>query len=103
MLLKKLKTLSKLLKVKNTKYKFIETTGCVAFDFTVNSHSFSELSVQEYDTMVDYLFVKIKQGLKEQTILLEDVVKLFQYDDYEYDDYSCEQCGDTVSTTTWNI
>jgi hypothetical protein len=86
-----------------TKYKFIETTGCTAFDFTVNEKSFSELSTTEYDEMLNYLFEKIKEGIGEQTILLQNVVQLFQYDDYEYDPTVCEQCGDTVSTTTWNI
>jgi hypothetical protein len=86
-----------------TKYKFIETTGCTAFDFTVNEKSFSELSTTEYDEMLNYLFEKIKEGIGEQTILLEDVIHLFQYDDYEHDPHVCEQCGDSVSTTTWNI
>jgi len=89
--------------MESPKYKFIETTGCTAFDFTVNNRSFSELSEEEYNEMLDYLFVKVKEGLSEQTILLENVVHLFQYDDYEYDPNICEQCGDTVSTTTWNI
>ena len=89
--------------MEETKYKFIETTGCTAFDFTVNGKSFSELSKKEYNEMLNYLFLKIKEGISEQTILLENVVQLFQYDDYEYDPHICEQCGDTVSTTTWNI
>ena len=88
---------------KDTKYKFVETTGCTAFDFTVNDKSFSDVSKSEKDEMLNYLFEKIKEGVGEQTILLEDVVKLFQYDEYEYDPHVCEQCGDTVSTTTWNI
>lgn len=87
----------------NTKYKFVESTGCTAFDFTVDDRSFSELSEQEYNDMLNYLFEKIKEGIKEKTIQLESVVQLFQYDDYEYDDHVCGQCGDTVSTTTWNI
>jgi hypothetical protein len=86
-----------------TKYKFIETTGCTAFDFTVNEKSFSVLSTTEYDEMLNYLFEKIKEGIGEQTILLENVIHLFQYDDYEHDPHVCEQCGDSVSTTTWNI
>jgi hypothetical protein len=89
--------------METTKYKFVETTGCTAFDFTVNGCSFSELTKEEYDQMLEYLFAKIKQGIYEQTILPEQVIHLFQYDDYEYDDYVCEQCGDSVSTTTWNI
>jgi hypothetical protein len=87
----------------NTKYKFIETTGCTAFDFTVNGKSFSDITNEEHDEILNYLFLKIKEGINEQTILLENVIHLFQYDDYEYDDHICEQCGDTVTTTTWNI
>ena len=61
------------------------------------------MSEQEYTEMVDYVFAKIKEGLKEHTILFEDVVRLFQYDHYESDLEPCEQCGDTVDTTIWNI
>lgn len=87
----------------DTKYKFIETTGCTAFSFTVNDKQFSEVSEQEYDEMLSYLFVKVKEGINRQTIRLEDVVKLFQPDDWEHDPEPCSQCFDTVSTTTWNI
>jgi uncharacterized UBP type Zn finger protein len=89
--------------MQKTKYKFIETTGCTAFNFTVNDKQFSEVSEQEYNEMLDYLFGKIKEGIKEQTILLEDVVKLFQPDDWEHDPNICEQCGDSVSTTIWKL
>lgn len=89
--------------MEKTKYKFVETTGCTAFNFTVNDKAFSELSEQEYNEMLNYLFEKIKEGVREHTILLEDVVKLFQPDDWEHDSEPCDQCGDTVSTTTWNI
>jgi hypothetical protein len=89
--------------MENTKYKFVETTGCTAFNFTVNDKQFSELSDHEYNEMLNYLFVKIKEGIGEQATLLEDVVKLFQPDDWEHDPNICEQCGDSVSTTTWNI
>jgi hypothetical protein len=89
--------------MQKTKYKFVETTGCTAFNFTVNDKQFSEVSEQEYNEMLDYLFGKIKEGIKEQTILLEDVVKLFQPDDWEHDPNICEQCGDSVSTTIWKL
>jgi len=87
----------------STKYKFEEVTGCTAFNFLVNGNSLSDIAENDQDEILDYLFVKIKEGIKENTIQLESVVQLFQYDDYEYDDHVCEQCGDTVSTTTWNI
>jgi len=87
----------------SAKYKFEEVTGCTAFDFLVNNKSLSDIPKNDQDQILDYLFVKIKEGIKENTIQLESVVQLFQYDDYEYDDHVCGQCGDTVSTTTWNI
>jgi len=100
---KKLKKLLKFLKMEPTKYKFIETTGCTAFDFSVNGKSFSDLTKEEHDEMLDYLFVKIKEGINNNTILFNDVVKLFQSDDWSHDPEPCGQCGDTVSTETWNI
>ena len=87
----------------STKYKFEEVTGCTAFNFLVNGISLSDIPKNDQDEILDYLFVKIKEGIKENTIQLENVVQLFQYDDYEHDDHVCGQCGDTVSTTTWNI
>ena len=63
----------------NTKYKFVETTGCTAFDFTVNEKSFSELTKEEYDEMLNYIFLKVKEGLSEQTILLENLIHLFHH------------------------
>jgi len=87
----------------NTKYKIVETTGCTAFDFSINGKSISEYHKEELDEVLDYLFIKVKEGLKDNTILFENVVRLFQYDDWEHDPNVCEQCGDTVSTTIWNI
>jgi glucuronate isomerase len=89
--------------MQNTKYKFIETTGCTAFDFSVNNKSISELSNEEHDKILDYLFVKVKEGINQNTILFTDVVKLFQPDNWEYDNHICESCGDTVETITWDI
>lgn len=86
-----------------TKYKFEEVTGCTAFDFLVNSKSLSDIQEREQDEILNYLFVKIKEGIKNNTIQFQGVVQLFQYDDYEHDPDQCGQCGDTVSTTIWNI
>jgi hypothetical protein len=89
--------------MEKTKYKFVETTGCTAFGFSVNEKELSELSEKEYEDMLDYIFIKVKEGLVENTILFNDVVKLFQPDDWTHNSYPCDQCGDTVSTETWNI
>ena len=103
MRLRILKKLLKFLKMEDTKYKIVETTGCTAFDFSINEKSISEYSKEELDEILDYLFIKIKEGINDNTILFNDVVKLFQPDDWEYDNEPCGQCGDTVSTEIWNI
>ena len=100
---KTLKKLLKFLKMEPTKYKIVETTGCTAFDFSINEKCISEYTNEELDQILDYLFIKIKEGLKDNTILIQNVVHLFQYDDWEHDPNICEQCGDSVSTTPWNI
>jgi len=87
----------------DTKYKFIETTGCTAFDFSINDKSISELSNEEIDKILEYILIKVKEEIRENTIQFTDVVKLFQPSDWEYNPDVCEQCGDTVSTTTWEI
>ena len=89
--------------MEQTKYKFVETTGCTAFDFSINEQSISEIPNEELDKILDYLFVKVKEGINENTILFTDVVKLFQSDDWEHDPEPCGQCGETVSSETWNI
>ena len=90
-------------KTMKTKYEIKEITGCTAFDFTINGKSLSEFNDDERNEVLTYLFEKIKDGLNEQTILFENVVHLFQPDDWEHDDYVCEQCGDSVSTTIWRL
>lgn len=87
----------------STKYKFEEVTGCTSFAFLVNGNSLSDISKDDQDEILNYLFVKIKESIKENTIQLESVVQLFQYDDYESDPNICETCGDCRSSMTWNI
>ena len=84
-------------------YNISKTEGSTAFDFSVNGKSVSEFSNEEHSQLVDHLLLKIKEEIGEQTILLEDVVRLFQPDDWKSDSNQCEQCGDYIQTTTWNV
>jgi len=86
-----------------TKYKFVQTTGCTAFNFTVNGESIADLSEEKQHEIIDYLLAKLKEEYTQGTILIGNIVEMFHYDDYEHDPERCDQCGDTVSTTTWNI
>jgi hypothetical protein len=85
------------------KYNIIITEGCTAFDFSVNGKSVSEFSNEEHSQLVDHLLLKIKEEIAEQTILLQDIVRLFQPDDWKSDTNPCEQCSDYLRSTTWNV
>jgi hypothetical protein len=89
--------------MKNTKYKIEEVTGCTAFGFYINEEPISDIPEDKQEEILDYLLGKIKDGIKENSIQLESIVHLFQYDDYENDPEPCSQCFDTVQTITWNI
>ena len=89
--------------MENTKYKFEEVTGCTAFNFYVNEEPISEISIEKQEEILDYLFVKIKEGVRGNTISFQDVVQLFQYDDYEHDPEPCSSCYDTVEKMIWKI
>jgi hypothetical protein len=89
--------------MENTKYKFEEVTGCTAFNFYVNEEPISDISLERQEEILDYLFVKIKESVRDNTISFQDVVQLFQYDDYEHDSEPCSSCYDTVETMTWKI
>lgn len=89
--------------MENTKYKFEQIDGCVAFNFLVNGETLADLSEEKQEEILDYLLAKFKEEFKQKSVAISSLVELFQYDNYDYDDYECDQCGDRVSTTTWNI
>jgi hypothetical protein len=91
------------------KYNIIISEGCTAFYTDVNgktvggSYEPTRLTEKEETELIDYLLSKVKEGIVENTISLDSLIGLFQPDDYEMDSDSCEQCGDTVSRTIYNI
>lgn len=89
--------------MESTKYKFEQVEGCTAFNFLVNGETLSDLPEEKQEEILDYLLAKFKEEFKQKSVSISNLVELFQYDDYEHDDHVCDQCGDTVSTTTWNI
>ena len=87
----------------NTKYKIEITEGCTAFGTSINDRNVLDIPEKEMDEIVDYLLAQIRESYNQSGILFENIVQIFQYDDYEHDPEPCDQCGDTVSTTIWNI
>jgi hypothetical protein len=94
---------------KQMKYKITISEGCTAFYTEINGkfvggedprYDFTE---KEIDELIDYLCERFKEERKQCTVQLDDLIKCFQPDSWHYDDESCDQCGDTVSTQTWEL
>ena len=90
-----------------TKYKIDKSEGCTAYGTTVNGQDvygeFEPMNASQIDELVDYLCERFKEKLKRSTVQIDDLIACFQYDSYETEDSYCEQCGDSVTQTTWNI
>lgn len=90
------------------KYNIEISEGCTAFYTSVNDKIYGGedgdgMTWKDVDDLVDYLCAKFKSELRESTVQLDDLIKCFQPENTEYDDYSCDQCGDTVSRTIWKL
>ena len=85
------------------KYKFQEINGCTAFDRLINGKRESEHSPEEIKEVINYLLLKVRQMIDENALDLFALVSIFPYSDFKYDAESCEQCGDNVSETIWEI
>jgi hypothetical protein len=91
------------------KYKITISEGCTAFYTEINEkivggeYEPTCFADEEIDELIDYLCERFKEERKQGTVLLDDLIKCFQADSWHYDDESCDQCGDTVSTKTWEL
>jgi len=89
------------------KYEVVKSEGCLAFGLTVNGKDWSGdyepnlMSESEKEEFVDYLLQEFKRQLKDNTVSIDELVGVFQYDSWEQEPGYCETCGDSVSTTTW--
>lgn len=87
--------------------KIIISDGCTAFYTTVDGKLLygegNAMTDLERNEFVDYLLLRLKEHIDKGCVSIDDVIKLFQYDDYEYDEHSCDQCGDTVSRTYYEL
>jgi len=83
--------------------KVVITVGCTAFNTTFDGISFNSIPVEEQGKIIDHLLVKVKENFLKNQIGINDIVELFQYDSYGSEKDSCEQCGDTVSWTIYEI
>ena len=64
---------------------------------------YDPMTQDQIDELVDYLCDKFKKELRNFTVSIDDLIACFQYDECETEDGYCDTCGDSVTTTTWNL
>jgi hypothetical protein len=83
--------------------KIVISEGCTAYYTLVDDKYVNDMTPEERSTFIDSLLAKLKTGILENAVSIDSVIKCFNYDDYEHDSNVCDQCGDTVSRTIYNI
>lgn len=83
--------------------KIIKTEGCTAYGWSFDGKRSVDLSPEEEQEIFTYLCSKFQEKMKEGCLSLTDFVEVFHYDHYENGGIICDQCGDSVTTTTWEI
>jgi hypothetical protein len=88
-----------------TKYTIIkDEKSCFGPAWCINDHWLEEGEyLEDNEELIDYLLIKLKEGIKKRSIDVESLIVCFQCDDYEYDKGSCETCGHFGGKTTWVI
>ena len=83
--------------------KIVIMEGCTAFNTSVDGVSLVDFSKKELEDFLDKLLAKIREDVVDHAIQIDSVIQLMQYDSYKSDEEPCEQCGDYVTKTTWEI
>jgi hypothetical protein len=88
-------------------YKIEINEGCTSFSTIINDKNWSGedprycLTKEQQDNFIDYLIEKLRIDFKSGEIHIDRLIELYEYDEYESSDYSCDTCGDTTSTRKW--
>ena len=84
--------------------KIVITEGCTAYNTTIDGVSLSDLPKKYIeDVLLDKVLSELKRRVLQNNIDINSIIQLIEYDNYESSKERCDQCGDYVTTTTWNI
>jgi hypothetical protein len=80
-----------------------ELSGCTVSGITVNGKDWMDLTAEERGQAVFGVLKKIAESYDTNEITFSSILGLLDPDKVEYDDDPCDQCGDTVAISTWNV
>ena len=85
------------------KYKVQRTVGCLATGrVIINGRDEYDMSLEEVKQFAADVLERLRSDLENGTMNLANLVEAVREYDIEYSD-ECEQCGDSMVTTKWEI
>lgn len=85
------------------KYAIQINRGCTTFGTIINGKNVDSLTREEHAQFLTYLLDKIREQVYSGEITLDSVIELMPSDKEVYDSEICDSCGDTTSSTYWEI
>ena len=82
--------------------KIEKVQGCTSHSFTIDGKKWIDCSKEEQKQIKDKMLEAVSQAIDEGCLRIDDFITILEYDDEEYGE-TCEQCGDYVITTVWDI
>ena len=82
--------------------KIVKMYGCTAASFTVDGIPYDDLTPAQVQKLEDAIFAAIRKEIADGSASHYDLIDSVYSDDVTHSE-SCEQCGDSVCTTVWNL
>jgi len=76
--------------------------GCTANDTVIDGKSVNDMTSSERDMIIEELLQKAKEAIMRNEVQMIDLIEMFQYDEFKMGS-TCDQCGDNVMTTIYNL
>lgn len=84
--------------------KIVQTNGCTAGGWMISGKRLEDHTDDEIYAVVGSLLGKLGTLCwKDPVGKFPQLLECFEYDSFECDGKPCEQCGDVVDVTTWNL
>ena len=84
----------------NSSYNIVHSTGRTVDSLCINNTDIIDMYIEATNILFEFLIQKLKDQYYEGTLSILDVISLNQCEEVEYSE-ACEQCGDSIYTTTW--
>jgi hypothetical protein len=82
--------------------KIVKRYGCTAASFTVDGIPYDDLTSEQVQKLEDAIFAAIRKEIADGSSSHYDLIDSVYSNEVTHSE-SCEQCGDSVCTTKWDI